>query len=842
MTFLGFHYLPWLLGALVLGTLALLWSAHARRTILRRLLGGHPSAPALCTTAAALRSRLRTVAILASLLFLGVTILRPTGGSVITENRLPAKNLILLIDVSKSMGVGDADGLTRLEAAKLFAREFIARRPADRIGLVSFDGAAFPECPTTLSRSMLLRRLDIQTPGGLPVQGSDLPAALREAANLLTNDPPPGSAVILLSDGDRLSRDPAGDAATIASRKVPLFAIHFGDPGVESPIPDSTLQSRADPNTIRQLARAGGGIALPGGAGDLDRSLQKLGSRIDTMKITEDADFAADLRSRPLELYAYPLALALAFLFLRFFLPARSCGKWHPLVPAIIVAVLILTPNSLTAQTPDASPDVAEAAPEIYPPFAEALTRAGGEKRPLLVLFTGSDWSEASIRLETEILSHKIYRQWAERSVVVVSVDLPRAGLDAATRRQRRELASRLGINAFPTALFLDATESELGRLGHDPNGPASWVRRAEFILAGDRAVSTLESSVQQLPDSVRQSLEAPGLTPVERAIRYYNQALEYRRLDPALASASPDRFELLDELLSTASSLAPPERPDLAGRVANLRATLHHARGQSLLPPKPAAVASGVPEGAPGGTPPPAAPAAPVMLGAKPDPEAALDVFSDALAYYQDEARFGADPDALPPNLARLQEDIQRAENLIAFEAAYLEAVEKTGKVLAQEDRFRESLERRVTTTRPVNDEDLAASRSAITRLVEIAEIVGASMLEDIHGAEEDIQLAPDPHQQRQLDPSAKHIRDAYDHLMKFVQQKGEDGSGKDQQDEEDDDDEEEDEQPKSAGGDQDLRRSRNDSGDLRDRQLKELGRKARAGKKGKSSPGQQH
>ncbi|MFT5106795.1 MAG: Ca-activated chloride channel family protein [Verrucomicrobiales bacterium] len=827
MTFLGLKFLPWILGAASLALLAFFWALHVRRSVLKRLAGVAETS-SIRTTASPLRRRLQTVTIVVSLTALAITVLRPIGGSVLTENRLPAKNLILLFDASKSMGVADSEGLTRLEAAKLFAREFANQRPSDRIGLVSFDGVAFPECPTTLSRAMLLSRLDLQTAGGLNVHGSDLAGALDEASNLLTDKPPPGSAIILLSDGDRLSEDPVAEAAAIIEKKVPIFAVYFGNPAAESPIPNSRLQSRADPDMMRKLADASGGIHLSGATSVLDVSQKKLNNQIDTMKIDSESEFAANLQSRPLELYAYPLALALGCLLLRFFLPART-KDWHQLTPAIVLALGALTfmQGSAAAQDePEVEPE-AEVAPTIYAPFLEAQELAMEKKLPMLVLFTGSDWSEASIKFETEIFGNDIYKQWEERAVVSLVVDLPRSGLDAATRKQRRALASRLGVRSFPTAVFLDRSESELGRLAHDTSGPASWVRRAELILAGEAGASSLESTVEELPDSVQQSLEAPGLTAAERAIRYYNQAMEYRRLDPALATSSPDRFRLLDDLLGTASSIVPDERPDIMAEVASLRAVLHHQRGQAFLPPEnidPAAMAQ---MAAGGGSAP------------KVDPKLALRSFSDALVHYRDTARMDTRRDDLTPNLGRLYNDMRRAQDLIDFQEAYKVAVEKTLKILNQETQFRDNLDRWVTTSLPVNDEDLEASCASIKELFRLAQIVKAPMLDDIKGADEDIRLAPEPHAARGLREAVTHIQNAYEHLVK--QNEPQSGSGDsedpfarpnpDQQDGEEPGDEGDEPNQANPSGEQDLRRSQNGSGDLRDRQLDALGRGSNRG-----------
>ncbi len=848
MNFLGLQYLPWILVGLASVSLTIIWARHCRKITFQRLASDGSGAASLQTTASPRRRRIRTIAIVGMLVLLGITILRPTGGTIITENRLPAKNLIILFDSSKSMGVADVGGLTRMEAAQLYAREFINSRPADRIGLVSFDGIAFPECPATLSRTMLENRLEIQSPGGLGVAGSDLQGALESAAKLLTKTPPPGSAIILMSDGDRLTNDTEASTAPIAEIGVPIHTITFGDNARESPIPNSNLSSEADPDMMRDIAENTRGIYLEAEGVASDATIRSLGARIDTMKLDNSSEFAADLQNRPLELYAYPLSLALALLFLRLFLPTRASRKRYPLTPAIALGLSLLivaqpshAQSQDTPQLPDAQPMVAT----IYPPFLAALDEAKEKELPLVVLFTGSDWSEASIAFETEIASNSIFTDWVERRVVLLTVDIPRSGIDPQTRKASRELAGRLGVSSFPTAVFLDVNETELGRLTYDPDGPAEWVKRAELILGGNRAASTIEASVDELPASIRDHLEEPGIEKRERAMRYYNQALEFITLEPELAAQSPDRFILIDDLLSTASSLTTRQDLDLEGTISALRANLHHQRGRAFLPPR--------------NKTPDASPLA-ALSGenpVEPNPEQALRIFTDARAYYQDIARATPNSENFSENLAILESDIQYAKDLIAFRKAYEQAVKDTRRALDQETEFRNSLDQWVTVKDPVNDPSIADSKASIKELVRLGEIVNAPMIDELRNADEDILRAPEPHIDRKLESSRTDIQNAYNHLVTQQQpQSGEGGSSDpfaqpndDQSDGEGDGDEPQ-PSPNQAGGDRDLRRSENGKGDLRDRQLEQLGRDARrqgrgaggAGGQSGTSPREQH
>ena len=200
--------------------------------------------------------------------------------------------------------------------------------------------------------------------------------------------------------------------------------------------------------------------------------------------------------------------------------------------------------------------------------------------------------------------------------------------------------------------------------------------------------------------------------------------------------------------------------------------------------------------------------------------------------------------------NLAVAYRDLARVTAYIDYSAAYQKAIETTVKALAQETRFRKSLDYEVTTRKPINDTAVRASAEAIRDLVKKGAaiedkptILKEEDLSDYRLAEEDIDLAPAPHKDRHLHPSVQHIQDALDHLidpqeMQPQPQPGE-GEPEDGDPQEGDEGEEEESGPEGdrpdigdeEDGDQgkgdsdaDLRRSEKEDGNLRDRLLEQL------------------
>lgn len=132
-------------------------------------------------------------------------------------------DIVLCLDVSSSMSADDMDARrTRLEVAKDAAAEFVAGRPHDRIGLVSF--ARFPDlrCPPTLDHEALLAILgEVATvEGDGPEDATGIGTAVARAAQVLRTSPSESRVVVLLTDG-------AENVAT-AARPGEIAPLHAG--------------------------------------------------------------------------------------------------------------------------------------------------------------------------------------------------------------------------------------------------------------------------------------------------------------------------------------------------------------------------------------------------------------------------------------------------------------------------------------------------------------------------------------------------------------------------------------------------------------------------------------
>ncbi|MGE4300353.1 MAG: thioredoxin family protein [Victivallaceae bacterium] len=98
----------------------------------------------------------------------------------------------------------------------------------------------------------------------------------------------------------------------------------------------------------------------------------------------------------------------------------------------------------------------------------EAAKVAKKENKPLMVLFTGSDWCPWCIKLHNEILSQPEFETFAAAELVPVYLDFPNSKPQTdAERAANQAAASKFGIRGYPTIVFLSPDGKELARTGY---------------------------------------------------------------------------------------------------------------------------------------------------------------------------------------------------------------------------------------------------------------------------------------------------------------------------------------------------------------------------------------
>ena len=256
---------------------------------------------------------LRTLAVLAAV----VAMARPRTGARVETLRGDGISIIIALDLSSSMLAEDFQPKNRLEVAKETAKEFVAARNADQVGLVAFAGEALTQVPLTLDYAVVLSAIDLLQPGQLE-DGTAIGTALMAATNRLRGAAGRSRVVVLLTDGEnnRGSVDPRTAAQAAAALGVRVHTVGVGSEGVAPvPVGRSVFGLRYENRPVRIDEALLGEIASGTGgryfrARDAE-ALRRIYEQIDAM---ERAPMREARLSRFNEWYLWPLAVALGAL------------------------------------------------------------------------------------------------------------------------------------------------------------------------------------------------------------------------------------------------------------------------------------------------------------------------------------------------------------------------------------------------------------------------------------------------------------------------------------------------------------------------------------------------
>lgn len=88
--------------------------------------------------------------------------------------------------------------------------------------------------------------------------------------------------------------------------------------------------------------------------------------------------------------------------------------------------------------------------------FDKAYEKAQKEYKPLMVLFTGSDWCPACMVLDKKILSTSEFEKYANENLILLYCDFPeKKTLEKAQLAHNEKLANAYGLKIYPTVLLI---------------------------------------------------------------------------------------------------------------------------------------------------------------------------------------------------------------------------------------------------------------------------------------------------------------------------------------------------------------------------------------------------
>ena len=178
-------------------------------------------------------------------------------------------DIMLSVDVSYSMLARDLEP-DRITALKNIAIKFIEKRPADRIGLVTYAGEAFTKVPVTSDHAVVIDELKNLNQLELP-QGTAIGEGLSVAVSHLRHSKAKSKIIILMTDGVNTIENalPAQVGAQLAkSNDIKVYTVGIGTNGfalmptatdIFGDLVFSETEVLIDEPVLREIAQTTGG-------------------------------------------------------------------------------------------------------------------------------------------------------------------------------------------------------------------------------------------------------------------------------------------------------------------------------------------------------------------------------------------------------------------------------------------------------------------------------------------------------------------------------------------------------------------------------------------------------
>ena len=283
-----------------------------------------------------------------------IALARPLEKAGTREEKILSRNVLIALDLSRSMRVQDVKP-DRLSRAKIAIYELLDAIPNERVGIIGFAGSAYVYAPLTVDHAAVRQTVEQIDENWATFGGSNLKDAVELAIDTLKKTGQKQNALVIFSDGEKHdgSLDEIASEAKLAGVNILAIGIgtENGDYVPNSDFPGNRMIdengqpviSRLQPEVLRNLAEATNGKYAAAGSGDDIASLVKT-----SIKELDAFEMEGRQREVTIEYYQWFLLPAIAFLFASIIIGTR----WRGVGKAAAALAIFLMPD--TSQADDA--------------------------------------------------------------------------------------------------------------------------------------------------------------------------------------------------------------------------------------------------------------------------------------------------------------------------------------------------------------------------------------------------------------------------------------------------------------------------------------------------------
>ncbi|MBM3418076.1 MAG: VWA domain-containing protein [Bacteroidetes bacterium] len=253
----------------------------------------------------------------------------PIYGKEKAEATKSNAELIVCLDISKSMNVRDMQGSSRLDVAKRVISSLLTKSSGEKIGLCIFAGNAIREIEPTSDYQLIRAVVSNVESELIEQQGTDIGAAFKQS-NEMFSFRVNNKSVLLITDGENHEADDRDKIIYkgLISKNVRTCVLGLGT-GQGGPIPSTTSEmdasnlvddngnewiSKLDEESIKQIATATGGSAIISSAAYPD--IEQILTQINLMKGENSRTLDVDVDAMQYKWFVYTSLVAFCMLLL----------------------------------------------------------------------------------------------------------------------------------------------------------------------------------------------------------------------------------------------------------------------------------------------------------------------------------------------------------------------------------------------------------------------------------------------------------------------------------------------------------------------------------------------
>ena len=303
-----------------------------RRSALEQFAGS-TLAPKLLIGVSPLKQKLKAALLVFSLFFMILALAEPKWGFHIEEIKRRGVDLVMALDVSKSMLAEDLKP-NRLSRAQLEMESLLESLRGDRVGLVVFAGSSFIQCPLTLDYATAKLFLEDVSIESIPRGGTDVGDAVKKSIEAFEGEEAGDRVILLITDGEDHGGSLDAALKEAKEKEIKIYPVGIGKTE-GAPIPlqseggqvqylrdpsGSVVLSKLDLRLLERIASHTGGRGGIIGSGDF--SLEELYER--SIAKLDKAELGSTQKKEYHHRFQWPLAAGFILLYLEGLISERK--------------------------------------------------------------------------------------------------------------------------------------------------------------------------------------------------------------------------------------------------------------------------------------------------------------------------------------------------------------------------------------------------------------------------------------------------------------------------------------------------------------------------------------